>query len=254
MILGKSFVAVSAALLFLLASCQEESESLVFSATAGQAMGTTWMLAIRSEDAEAFQFNSEIEVLLKGQEERFSNWSEGSEVSRLERGEGEASCEMRELLELCKAVKKESEGSFDISWNGGLDLGGVAKGWAVDRVGELLQEKGVDNFVFELGGEVVARGNGPGKEGWEVKIEEPEPLGSKVVRTVSLRDEALATSGNYHQPDHLKDGRTGETVGGEFRSVTVVMPTCAEADAWATAFFVLGEEPEGFEGESYWNE
>lgn len=253
MILGRFVAIVSAVFVFLLVSCQEESESMVLSATAGQAMGTTWMLAIRSEDAKAYQFSFEIKALLNEQEKRFSNWSEESEVSLLERGEGEASSEMKKLLELCERVKKESEGSFDVSWDGGLDLGGAAKGWAVDQVGELLESRGVDDFVFELGGEVVARGNGSREDGWDVQIEAPEPLVSRMVRTVTLRDEALATTGNYHQPAHLKDGRTGEVVGGAFHSVTVVMPTCAEADAWATALFVLGEEPEGFKGDVYWN-
>ncbi|WP_189570094.1 FAD:protein FMN transferase [Roseibacillus persicicus] len=235
----------------LLLSCRPSQSEAELSVAQGSAMGTSWRLVVRGGDAPEWQ--SEIESLLLTQEKRFSNWSEVSEVSRIERGESEMSSEMRDLLTLSEQIREASDGAFDIAWDGGLDLGGVAKGWAVDRVGELLGEVGLSDFVFELGGEIIARGDGPDGEGWQVGVESPDPTSADLARTLTLHNECLATSGNYHQPGHLKDGRTGQQVGGEFRSVTVVMPTCAEADAWATALFVLGDEPSGFAGRAYRN-
>lgn len=219
----------------------------------GRAMGTTWRLVVVGLGEDVESHRGVISSVLSNQEKRFSNWILESEVKQLERGEGEASPEMARLLELAERVKVESGEAFDVGWNDGLDLGGIAKGWAVDRVVEELECQGLSNFVFELGGEVSARGDGPDGEGWKVGIESPSPSGAGIVRTVVLNNEALATSGNYQQPEHLKDGRTGEVIAGEFRSVSVVMPTCAEADAWATALFVLEEEPEGFSGTVFRN-
>ncbi len=218
----------------------------------GIAFGTTWRLV--QNDPEAPERKKLVSRLLAQQEVRFSNWSPTSEVSRLERGVGEASSELKAILALAEKIGQDSQGAFDISWNGGFDLAGIAKGWSVDQVTAALLREGCENFVFELGGEVKAHGHGPEGSGWLVGIENPSLTHPDLVRTVRLHNEALATSGNYQQPQHLKDGRTGEAVSSSFRSVSVVMPSCAAADAWATALFVLGKTPADFAAQVFWNE
>ncbi|MBK1833029.1 FAD:protein FMN transferase [Roseibacillus ishigakijimensis] len=218
----------------------------------GEAMGTTWRLVVRESGQKDYE--ELVRESLQAGERSFSNWDEDSEVSRWLRGEVEPSAELHELLALAEKIKVATGGVFDVAWAGGCDLGGIAKGWAVDRVGEGLLAEGLENFVFELGGEVLARGSLVGQKGWPVTIESPHPGSSRAARTLWLRDEALATSGNYHQPFHLRDGRDGAVVGGAARSVSVVLPTCAEADAWATALFVLNEAPASFPGQVFWNQ
>lgn len=131
-----------------------------------------------------------------------------------------------------------------------LNLGSIGKGYALDRCAELLQSEGLDNFMWHGGNSsVLARGcnasRGAGR-GWCVGVSDPlqseRPLGE-----IQLVDQALATSGASVQffryrgkrYGHILDPRTGWPAEGVF-SATVVAPTAAEADALATAFYVLG--------------
>jgi thiamine biosynthesis lipoprotein len=121
----------------------------------------------------------------------------------------------------------------------------IGKGYAVDRVAEALTEAGLEDFLFELGGEIIAVGGE-----WEVGIERPDPSGRSIARMVKLKNRALATSGNYRQfrpaaggfASHIIDPRTGKPVVRPPCSVSVIAGDCATADAWATALFVLGKE------------
>ena len=128
------------------------------------------------------------------------------------------------------------------------DLSAVAKGWAVDRVAEVLQSRGRERFLVEVGGEVRARGSNGRGEVWRVGIERPSD-GTRAVHTiVPLADAAMATSGdyrNYREVDgrrvsHTIDPRTGHPIAHRLASVSVVDSTCARADALATALNVLG--------------
>lgn len=130
------------------------------------------------------------------------------------------------------------------------DLSAVAKGWAVDQLGELLRERGHASFLVEVGGELLARGERPEGGPWRVAIERPIPGASSIHAVVELADLALATSGdyrNYYEADgrwfsHLIDPRTAAPVQHALASVSVVHPSAARADALATALIVLGPE------------
>jgi thiamine biosynthesis lipoprotein len=129
-----------------------------------------------------------------------------------------------------------------------MDLSAVAKGYAVDRVAEALQELGAVDLLVEVGGELTARGGRPGGEPWRVGIERPVSGGRSIERVLPLRDRGLATSGdyrNFYEKDgkrlsHLIDPRSGRPVEHGLASVSVVHPRVAVADAWATALSVLG--------------
>jgi len=129
-----------------------------------------------------------------------------------------------------------------------IDLAGIAKGYAVDRCVSVLRGLGVRNGLVNLGGNVYAMGAPPGKRGWTIGIRDPR--GSlETVGTLILRDEAVATSGNYENfveidgatYGHIIDPRTGHPVSGVL-SVTVVAPTGLASDALSTGLFVLGPE------------
>lgn len=131
-----------------------------------------------------------------------------------------------------------------------LDLSAIAKGHAVDRVSLLLSRKGRANHMVEIGGEVRVAGEGP-RGLWSLGVDAPEEggvPGQQFVAVVQLTNHALATSGNYRnlvevdgrKVHHTMDPRTGEPAVTDVASVSVVAPTCREADSLATAVMVLG--------------
>jgi len=118
-----------------------------------------------------------------------------------------------------------------------LDLGGTAKGWAVDRAVEVLRRWGVAAAMVNAGGDLRVVGAPPGRPAWRIGLRHPGRP-DEVFRTLELRDMAVATSGDYEEAGSiLIDPRTLQPVqlGG---SVSVVAPTCGEADCLATALSV----------------
>jgi FAD:protein FMN transferase len=130
-----------------------------------------------------------------------------------------------------------------------VDLSSIAKGWAVDRIGQLLEAQGLGDYLVEIGGDLRVRGSkGPGRP-WRVAIEQPDEERRAVHQVLEMRDAALATSGDYRnffedggrRFNHTIDPRSGQTVQHRLASVSVVAADCAEADAWATALMALGD-------------
>ncbi len=120
-----------------------------------------------------------------------------------------------------------------------LDLSGIAKGFAVDAVANMLAEHGVRHVLVEIGGELVGRGVRPDGEPWWVDLEIPPGVKVEPLR-VALHGLAVATSGNYRRGDHNLDPRTGRPADRGVRSVSVLHPSAMIADAWATALTVSG--------------
>jgi len=131
-----------------------------------------------------------------------------------------------------------------------VDLSGIAKGYAVDRVAEALEALGHERYMVEIGGEVRARGRNPDGEIWRIGIERPDAARGSLQRIVPLDDAALATSGDYRdfrlvdgvRLTHILDPREGAPVHHRLASVTVLHPSCTTADALATGFMVLGPD------------
>ena len=163
----------------------------------GQAMGCGWSLAYEG-DAE-----DDVRGVVAGELERWeqvmSQWRKGSDLSRFNRGEA-ASEDLARVIKLAEQMKRETGAAFDFELleqvhasgfgpeGKGMDLSAIGKGFAVDRVGERLREMGVDRFVFELGGEVLA-----GEGEWKVALESPRFDGKGKLLMVTNR--AVATSG-----------------------------------------------------------
>jgi thiamine biosynthesis lipoprotein len=135
-----------------------------------------------------------------------------------------------------------------------LDLGGIAKGYALDEAFKKLQQQGVTYVLVNGGGDVVAGQAPPGQPGWRVGVaglgEDAEPGGDvEIERWLRLENVAVATSGdrwqfielNGQRYSHLIDPRTGMAMT-QRSSVTVIAPTGMQADAWASALSVLGLE------------
>ena len=132
-----------------------------------------------------------------------------------------------------------------------FDFNAVAKGYAIDRLGAMLDSKGIQNYLVEVGGEVLARGiNSISAKEWTVGIDDPQAENQrKLKRIIRLKDRAMASSGNYRKfrvdPDtgekfvHTINPKTGFTKNSKVLATSVVAKTCAEADAFATAFMAM---------------
>ncbi len=131
-----------------------------------------------------------------------------------------------------------------------VDLSAVAKGYAVDKIADLLIGLGVENLLVEIGGELRAHGAKPAGQLWKVAVEKPLPGVREVAHILEMKDMAIATSGDYRnyfqvgerRYSHIIDPRSGYPVNHQLVSVSVLHPRCAEADALATALTVMGAE------------
>lgn len=127
-----------------------------------------------------------------------------------------------------------------------VDLNGIAKGDAVDRVVRSLQSSGVENCLVEIGGEVRCTGTLDGRS-WQIGIQGPQ---NNIISRIPLRDAAVATSGDHihyfelngRRYSHLMDPLTSRPVKHDLALVSVVAANTRLADAWSTALMVLGPE------------
>ena len=133
-----------------------------------------------------------------------------------------------------------------------IDFNSIAKGYSVDLIGEFLFEKQINNYLIEVGGEILAKGiNNQTKSTWKLGIQDPLNQ-DRYIQTVKLNNKALATSGNYRK--FRLDSKTGEryvhtinpitglTSKNNILSVSVISEDCITSDAWATALLSLDLE------------
>src|SRR5688572_5074542 len=134
-----------------------------------------------------------------------------------------------------------------------LDFNAIAQGYTVDLISTFLEEKGVENYLVELGGEVRASGVNERDSIWVIGIDKPVENTSNerpLQTTVVLKNKSLATSGSYRKfiesegkkLGHVIDPSTGYPVSHKMVSVSVIADDCMTADAYATAFLVMGLE------------
>lgn len=133
-----------------------------------------------------------------------------------------------------------------------LDCSAIAKGYSVDVIANLLKRKGVKNFMVDIGGEVVVSGVNASGNNWRIGVSKPDddPLSrnNNLQTILDITDLGIATSGNYrnfYYKDGMKyahtiDPKTGYPVQDRILSATVIAQDCMTADAYATAFMVMG--------------
>ena len=187
-----------------------------------------------------------------------------------------------EVYQLAQTVNKETDGAFDITvaplvnaWGFGfkneqlptahqvdsllkirnqLDFAAIAKGYGSDAIALLLRRHDVRNFMVEIGGEVVTQGISDKRLPWRIGVTKPTDdslsVGGDLQTVLNVTDIAMATSGNYRnfyykggrKYAHTIDPKTGYPVQHSLLSATVLAKDCAVADAYATAFMVMGVE------------
>ncbi len=132
-----------------------------------------------------------------------------------------------------------------------FDFNAIGKGYTVDVIFDFLVSKGAENLLVEIGGEVRARGTNDKNEQWLVGIDQPDEFSERGTQALlRVNNRGVATSGSYRKYyekegkrySHTIDPKTGYPVTHSLLSVTVTASTCAHADAFATAFMVLGPE------------
>ena len=152
-----------------------------------------------------------------------------------------------------KTIQLKSDKLIKLDTATGIDFNAIAQGYSVDLVGGFLAAKGIEDFLIDIGGEVLGDGKKSDGTAWKVGIEKPTENANsdrELEATLPLSDAAIATSGNYRKYyevngirySHTIDPATGYPVRHNLLSATVLAKTAAIADAWATAFMVMGHE------------
>ena len=133
-----------------------------------------------------------------------------------------------------------------------LDCSAIAKGYGADAIARLLQRNDVRNYMVEIGGEIVVSGNSERRVPWKIgvskPIDDPTSIHQEMMTVLNITNRAMATSGNYRnfyykggrKYAHTIDPATGFPVQHSLLSATVLAHDCATADAYATAFMVMG--------------
>ena len=256
-----------------------QQQSMPYQQSRGFVFGTIYNITYQSND----DLHKAIEQELKRIDREFSMFNDSSTVARINRGENVTRSEtFEEVFQLAQTINGETEGAFDIyvaplvnAWGFGfknnmmptaqqvdsllkirdqMDFAAIAKGYAADVVARLLRKHDVDNFMVEIGGEVVTQGVSEKRLPWRIgvtkPIEDSLAVNGEVQTILNVTDIAMATSGNYRnyyykdgkRYAHTIDPKTGYPVQHSLLSATVLAKDCAVADAYATAFMVLGLE------------
>ena len=229
---------IALAFVFILAFwrivCPSAPSKPAISHVAWPQMGTIARVQSRSENHRIY-INAEVVVrpIFDDVERRLSFWKKDSELSR-----GVISTEMKPCYDFAQRLCEQSGGAFNPFWRGkGVwDLGGVAKGFAVDLAAAALASNAVQgDLLVDLGGNLKAVGGN-----WRTGVRDPARSGGVAQTLVLSNGMACATSGLYERGKHIYDGRTGKPVEPDFASVTVVHASAMVADGLSTTLFVLG--------------
>ena len=261
------------------------STDLIRRALNGPVMGTRWSALFFAEpDFDPAPVRAALQAAVEVVDAQMSTWKPGSDLMRLNAapvGEWQdIPSDLAQVLDLGLAIGRASGGAFDIgmgdavrAWGFGpatadpqairtamqaprrpahevLDLNGIAKGYGVDRLAEVLYDHGIRNALAGIDGEMRAMGLRPGGTPWTIAVEAPDRDRRAPHSILTLQNAAVATSGDYRHwvtvegrnLSHTMDPRRGTPLLASPASVSVIAPTCAMADAWATALMVRGAD------------
>ncbi|MFZ7089939.1 FAD:protein FMN transferase [Primorskyibacter sp. 2E233] len=251
----------------------------------GRAFGTTWRVVLPA-GADLHAIRPEITAILNEVDRQMSPWRGDSEISRFNRAApGQYRLPSETLLVTRSALRiaRMSGGAFDPTvgplvarWGFGviegdshpdwtslmvsetslakthagctLDLCGIAKGFALDRLAQRFRADGIDNFLVDIGGELLAAGRHPAGRPWRSGIEDPRPGTGGFAGVVELPDLTIATSGlrwnavrfSDRSWSHIIEPSARRPVGDTLASVSVIATTAMMADGWATALMAAG--------------
>jgi thiamine biosynthesis lipoprotein len=284
----RDFLALGGAFLLAAGASNYAQGAPALTVLSGSAFGTHWSVSLPAGSHFA-GLPERLDALLAHLDLAFSPWRADSVVARFNSGAARdmaVSDEIADVTRSALAIARASNGAFDPtvgplvarwgfgpihgnssrsqSWLGlsadnahiakadsdlTLDLCGIAKGHAVDRMVVLLLDAGHQNFLIDVGGELAARGRHPSGRIWQVGIEHPLPGRGDIAGVLRLANVAVATSGDRangydigrRRYSHIIDPGTREPVDSKLASVSVLMETAREADGWATTLMSAGQ-------------
>mgnify|MGYP001175034852 FL=1 len=217
-------------------SCSNESSQKIIQ---GEIYGTTWQLKYFSENKEV-PIKAIITEELNRIDDLFSHYKDDSLTSLINKKEidfREANEEWKKLDQLGWNVHSKSKGYFNHKITGNYDFNSFAKGYAVDKVSDLLKANNINNFMIEIGGELRFEGVNKSKP-WSFAIEDPSLTKAIHKKFSVLKNLSIASSGNYRNPGHILDPNTYKPSKTNLLSVTVIDENSTTlADAWATALY-----------------
>ena len=131
-----------------------------------------------------------------------------------------------------------------------LNLSSIAKGYGIDQIGKKLETLGLRNYLINIGGDLLAKGNNKNKKNWIIGIENPNLKEKLVKEIINVSNKGIASSGDYKnffvrngkKFSHIINPKTGKPIAHKTKSVTVVSNNATNADGWATAFLAMGSE------------
>ena len=238
--------------------------NIPFQREEGAIFGTFYHVTYQCDSS----LQKEIEAELRKVDVSLSPFNKESVISRINRNEEVTPDSMFvHVFQLAKTISEHTYGAFDITvaplvnaWGFGFKNGQdltpaqIDKGYGSDAVARLFDRKGIRNYMIEIGGEIVVKGLSPKEQKWKVGINKPIDdslnVNNEIQTILNVTDLGIATSGNYRN-FYYKDGKkyahtidphTGYPVQHSILSSTVLAKDCATADAYATAFMVLGLE------------
>ena len=213
--------------------------------------GTVLYIVAISTTLDKSEIDSAVEDVKKfvfEVDEVFSTYKSESVISKLRRGGieiGGCSDDVIEVWNACGVASELSDGAFN-PWAvaGGFDPSGYVKGWAADRVADILVKAGVEHVQVNAAGDLTLRGGFLTLEGvkepWKIGVVNPDNR-QEVLRVFEITDGAIATSGTYERGAHIVDPHSGLIAIGA-KSATVIGPDGGLADAMATALMVSGDD------------
>ena len=131
-----------------------------------------------------------------------------------------------------------------------LNLSSIAKGYGIDQIGNKLEKLGIRNYLINIGGDLLAKGNNKNKKDWIIGIENPNLKEKLVKEIINVSDKGIASSGDYKnfftknntKFSHIINPKTGKPIVHQTKSVTVVSYNATNADGWATALLAMGSK------------
>ena len=251
----------------------------------GRAFATEWSISVPA-GVDIEPLRTPIVEMLAGIDVQMSPWRADSDVTRFNRSKAGTMPMPAELMHVASAaltLAGASGGEFDPTvgplvarWGFGpiegdgtpdwheigvhgdavskardgltLDLCGIAKGYALDRMADIVEGAGHGDFLIDLGGELAACGTHPSGRSWHVAVEDPRPGFEGAAEVIDLGGMAVATSGSRansydvgrRRYSHIIDPRTLEPADSNLASVSVIASNAMTADGWATALFAAG--------------
>ncbi|WUH95611.1 FAD:protein FMN transferase [Streptomyces sp. NBC_00433] len=202
-------------------------------------MGTVFSFDVRGGGSRAAAALEAAAAWLHHVDEVFSTYRPESQISRLARGTlalSACSPEVWEVLGLCEAAERRSDGFFSARYAGGFDPTGLVKGWAVERAAAMVSSAGAEAVCVNGGGDVQVHG-GP----WRIGVADPLRKGELATAVHADGELAVATSGPAERGCHIVDPRTGLPPAAALASLTVVTRRLTDADAHATAGYAMGD-------------